>query len=122
MAEGQNLNGMPINKRVTEVERSIGEIVWNSYEALLQSMEQHPVDTYSSPFVKFYYTEEKLSKALERLVMGIREIRHMIVHESQDKDTINNMKFIEYQAMIQHMKESAARSKREREGFPPPTL
>ena len=54
--------------------------------------------------------------------MGIREIRHIIVHGSQEKDTINNMKFIEYQAMIQHMKDSAARSKREREGFPPPTL
>ena len=122
MAEGQNLNGMPINKRVTEVERSIGAIVWNSYEALLQSMKQHWVDTSSTPFGKFYYTEEKLSTALERLAMGIREIRHIIVHGSQDNQTINNMKFIEYQATIQHIKDSAARSKREREGFPPPTL
>ena len=52
-AESQNFNGMTINKRVTEVESSIGAIVWNSYEALLQSTKQHRVDTYSTPFGKF---------------------------------------------------------------------
>ena len=112
MEEVQKFNGMPINNRVTEVESSVGEIVWNYYEALLQRIKQHRVDTYSTPFRKFYNTEENLSTALERLVMGIREIRHIIFHGSQKKDTINSMKFIAYQAMIQHMKDSAARRKR----------
>ena len=114
-AEVQNFDGMTINKILTEVESSIEAIVWNSYEALLQSMKQHPVDTYSTPFGKFYYTEEKLSTALERISMGIREIRHNIIHGSQENETINNIKLIAYQAKIEHMKDCATRSERERQ-------
>ena len=82
-AEGKNFYSMTINKRVAEVEKTLGEIVWNSYEALLKSKKYYPVDKYSTPFGKFYFPEEKLSTVLERLAMGIREIRNKIIHGSQ---------------------------------------
>ena len=113
---------MPINKRVTAVENTLGAIVWNSYEALLQSKSKSPIDKYSGPIGKYFFPEENLCTAIQRLTMGIYEMRHIILHGSQDKDTINNIKFIAYRATIEHMKESAERSKRETEKLPPPTL
>ena len=49
------------------------------------------------------------------MAMGIGEIRQVIIHGSKEKQTINNIKDITYQATIQHIKDSVARSKRERE-------
>ena len=113
---------MTINKRVTEVENTLGAILWKYYEALLQSKKDYPVDKHSTPFGKFYFPEEKLSTALERLAMGIREIRHNIIHGSQEKETINNIKLIAYQETIEHTKDCATRSERERQQLGLPKL
>ena len=117
-AEGKNFASIPINKKISEVEETFGAIVWNSYEALLKSNKNNPIEKYSGPNGKYSLAEENLCIAIQRLSMGIFEIRNMILHGSQDQETIKNMKFIVYRATIEHMQDTVERSNREKNLFP----